>query len=79
MSEAKFKFFSVGHGLFHAGKIPVKDGIFFTFIYDCGSQTPSVLKSSINSCIDFFNGKNNKDNISKIDFLLVLPRICGKP
>lgn len=71
MSEAEFKFFSVGHGLFHAGKIPVKDGNFFTFIYDCGSQTPSVLKSSINSCIDFFNGKNNKDNISKIDFLFV--------
>ncbi|SFK51903.1 MBL fold metallo-hydrolase [Succinivibrio dextrinosolvens] len=71
MSEAKFKFFSVGHGLFHAGKITVADGNFFTFIYDCGSRTPSVLKSSIDSCIEFFKGKNNSDNISKIDFLFV--------
>ena len=71
MSEAKFKFFSVGHGLFHAGKIPLSDGNSFTFIYDCGSQTPSVLESPINSCIEFFKGEDNSDIISQVDFLFV--------
>ncbi|WP_202107687.1 hypothetical protein [Succinivibrio dextrinosolvens] len=73
MSKAEFKFFSVGQGLFHAGKICLdeKSSDFFTFIYDCGSVQRPFLVKSIDDCLAFFKGESKSISIKQIDFLFV--------
>lgn len=71
MPKAKFKFFPVGQGLFHAAKIYINESDSFTFIYDCGSFQTKCLLQSIDDCINFFNEEKHSENIRKIDFLFV--------
>lgn len=71
MSKGNFKFFSVGQGLFHAGKIRIKDNECFSFIYDCGTKKTSILPNAIECCLHFFKDISCPDKKAHIDFLFV--------
>ena len=82
MSSVALSFFSVGHGLYHAGKF-IKNselaynqtsfGSAFTYIYDCGSMQFSSscnrymnVEDSIDASLSFYK------DLKKIDVLIIV-------
>ena len=74
---SKFKLCNVGQGLFYIGDIKCEDGKSFRFIYDCGAEKVSNIRSAIDDyiaesiIIDMLVISHfDKDHISGLELLL---------
>jgi len=75
-------FFKAGQGCFYSGQVMTRKSRPYTFVYDCGSQSPAILKKEIRDFKTYLNRRPDgiidllvlshldADHINQVDYLL---------